>query len=79
MGTVLAYLLIECEIGKIKSALSTIKKIKNIREVYSVAGPNDIIASVICKDVNELGRLVTSKIQPISGIKRTVTQIAVDL
>jgi DNA-binding Lrp family transcriptional regulator len=47
-----------------------------VRLAEDLAGPYDVIASLQAPSLNELGRLVVSHIQPLDGVTRTVTCIA---
>jgi DNA-binding Lrp family transcriptional regulator len=44
-----------------------------------VTGPYDVIVRARAADINELGRLVVSRIQAIDGIDRTLTCPVVNL
>ena len=71
-----AYVLIKTEVGKTKEVIEAIRKTKGIVSVDSVTGPYDTIVIVEGRSLNDIGKLVTSKIHPISGISRTVTCLA---
>ena len=74
-----AFVLIETEVGKTKDVVAALheQKVKEIKSVDLVTGPYDIIAVVEHDDFNAIGGLVTEKIHPILGIKRTVTCLSV--
>jgi len=38
-----------------------------------VAGPYDVIARAQARDIDELGKLVTSQVQALDGVKRTMS------
>jgi hypothetical protein len=44
-----------------------------------VTGPYDVIVRACAADINELGRMVVSRIQAIDGIDRTLTCPVVSL
>jgi len=72
-----AFVLIETAVGKIKEVVSALEKIEGLRSVDAVTGPYDIIAVVEGENLNAVGRLVTEKVHPVSGINRTITCLAI--
>lgn len=74
-----SYLLVETEVGKVRDVLVQVRKIKGVECAQAVTGPYDIIAYLEAKNIDELGILVTDKIQKIKGVKRTVTCLSVEL
>jgi DNA-binding Lrp family transcriptional regulator len=38
-----------------------------------VAGPYDVIARAQARDIDELARLVTSRVQALEGVRRTMS------
>lgn len=74
-----SYLLVETEVGKVRNVLIQVRKIKGVECAQAVTGPYDIIAYLEAKNIDELGILVTDKIQKIKGVKRTVTCLSVEL
>lgn len=66
-----------------KSSLyeDAIRQLDNIPEVvnaYYTTGNYSIFAKIICKDTDDLRKLLSEKIQAISGIQRTETFIALE-
>lgn len=74
-----AFVLIETEVGKTKEVVTALQnqKTKEIKSVDLVTGPYDVITVVEHDDFNAIGGLVTEKIHPIPGIKRTVTCLSI--
>jgi len=74
-----AFILIETEVGKTRDVVEALEsqKTREIKSVDLVTGPYDIITVVEHDDFNAIGALVTKKIHPIPGIKRTVTCLSV--
>ncbi len=74
-----AFVLIETEVGRTKEVVATLSNLKarEIKSVDLVTGPYDVIAVVEHNDFNAIGSLVTEKIHPIPGIKRTVTCLSI--
>lgn len=71
--TVQAYILIQCEVGKAADVAEQVGDIDGVAESSDVTGPYDVIARAEAENVDDLGRLVVSKIQAIPGITRTLT------
>ena len=74
-----AFVLVETEVGRTKDVVAALQaqKAKEIKSVDLVTGPYDVIAVVEHDDFNAIGSLVTEKIHPIPGIKRTVTCLSI--
>ncbi len=73
---VTAFILINVERPRLKSIADDLLAIDGITEVYSVAGPFDMIAVVRVKEHEQLSDLVTEKIGGLQGIQDTETLIA---
>ncbi len=74
-----AFVLVETDVGRTKEVVAALQnlKTKEIKSVDLVTGPYDIITVVEHDDFNAIGSLVTEKIHPIPGIKRTVTCLSI--
>ena len=70
---VLAYVLIQSEVGTASLVADAIGKISGVTMAEDVTGPYDVIARVEARTVDELGKLVIAKIQDVPGITRTLT------
>lgn len=68
-----AYILIQCEVGKAADVAERVADIKGVAESSDVTGPYDVIVRAEARNVDELGKMVVSKIQAIPGITRTLT------
>jgi DNA-binding Lrp family transcriptional regulator len=68
-----AYILIQTDVGKSVNVSGAITDIAGVTRVNAVTGPYDVIAEVEAHTVDELGRIVLSKIQQVPNITRTVT------
>jgi DNA-binding Lrp family transcriptional regulator len=73
---VTAFILINVERPRLKSIADDLLAIPGVTEVYSVAGPFDMIAVVRVKEHEELSDLVTEHIGGLEGIRNTETLIA---
>ncbi len=74
-----AYILIQTEVGKAADVAVTIKDINGVAQVEAVTGPYDVIVLTQASGVDELGKLVVSKVQAVPGITRTLTCSVVHL
>lgn len=72
-----AFILIEAAVGKNREVVTVLRRIKGVKTVDSVTGPYDVIAVVEGENLNEIGDLVTAKIQLVPDISRTVTCLAI--
>jgi len=70
---VCAYVLIQAEVGKSAQVAQEIGEIEGIVAAENVTGPYDVIVRAEADSVDELGRMVVSKMQLIDGITRTTT------
>ncbi len=68
-----AYILIQTEVGKAAQVASTISEISGVTKAEDVTGPYDVIVRAEAKNVDELGKLVVSRVQSLDGITRTLT------
>ncbi|GIL36051.1 Lrp/AsnC ligand binding domain-containing protein [Phycicoccus sp. MAQZ13P-2] len=68
-----AYILIQTDVGRAASVAATIAGIDGVVLAEDVTGPYDVIARVEAATVDELGKLVISRIQDTEGITRTLT------
>jgi DNA-binding Lrp family transcriptional regulator len=75
---VLAYVLINSEIGKETELLKALKNIDGVKEVFNVYGVYDIIAKVEGKTVNELKEVVIAKIRQLNYVRSTLTMIVME-
>jgi len=76
---VTAYLLIQTEVGKAASVVEEIRNLDGVVSADDVTGPHDAIVLVEAETIDELGRMVVSKIQAVEGITRTLTCPVVNL
>jgi len=74
-----AYVLIQTEVGKAAAVASEVRGLTGVVAADDVTGPYDVIAQARADSVDELGRMVVSRIQMIDGITRTLTCPVVNL
>ncbi len=61
-----------------KTVVSQLKNIPEILECHFTTGDWSILAKLLCRDNEDLMKILTSKIQTIKGISRTETYISLD-
>ncbi len=71
----MAYVLINTEIGCIPEVLTAIQKIKNVTEAHSVYGVYDIVAKIEAESMGKLKDVVTWKIRRLNNVRSTLTMI----
>lgn len=68
-----AFVLIQTDTGRASDVAREIKELNGVNTAEAVTGPYDVIVSAEAADVDALGHLVVTQIQPITGIVRTLT------
>jgi DNA-binding Lrp family transcriptional regulator len=68
-----AYILIQTEVGASGRVATEIAAIKGVTSAESVTGPYDVIARAEANSLDELGKLVVGRIQAVAGVTRTLT------
>ena len=72
-----AYILMNLVATNLSGVLTEVRQIKGVRFADAVTGPYDAIAQLEVPDMDELGRLVTSKLLKVKGVSKTLTCVAV--
>jgi len=70
---VAAYILIQTEAGQASAVAAALRDVAGVSEAVSVAGPYDVIARAEARNLDQLARLVVSRVQAIVGVERTLT------
>jgi DNA-binding Lrp family transcriptional regulator len=68
-----AYVLILTEVGKVAHVAQALGDVDGVQVAEDITGPYDIIARVQASGLDQLGRLVASRIQAVDGVTRTLT------
>lgn len=74
-----AYILIQTEVGRARDVALAISQLDGVVHVDSVTGPYDVVVLTQAHTVDELGKMVVSKVQQVAGITRTLTCSVVHL
>ena len=70
---VVAYILIQTEVGKAAQVAEKIVEIEGVQQAEDVTGPYDVIVRAEAGTIDELGKLVVARVQAVQGITRTLT------
>jgi DNA-binding Lrp family transcriptional regulator len=68
-----AYILIQAEPGKAAIVAAALRDVPGVSERASLAGPYDVIARAQARDIDELARLVASRVQALGGVRRAMS------
>jgi len=74
-----AYILVQTEVGKARDVATAIADVPGVVRVDAVTGPYDVVVLTESENVDELGRMIVSKVQLVPGITRTLTCSVVNL
>ncbi len=74
-----AYVLIKVRAGEVREVVKALRTVEGVKEAHMTFGPYDAVAVVETSDMAELGSITAVRIQPIPGVERTLTCLAVDV
>ena len=74
----MAYVLINTEIGSESEVLDAIKKIKNVIEAHAVYGVYDIVAKIEAETMDKLKETVTWNVRRLNKVRSTLTMITIE-
>ena len=74
-----AYVLINIRTGDISQVVGHLKRIEGVVEASMTFGPFDAVAIIEGPDVEAIGRIIYSHIQPIPGVLETLTCLAIKI
>jgi DNA-binding Lrp family transcriptional regulator len=78
-SNVSAYILIQTEVGKAAQVATEVGAIAGVVAAEDVTGPYDVIVRAEAPTMDDLGKMVVSKVQMVNGITRTTTCPVVNL
>ena len=73
-----AYILIVVHTGEVQKVVHQLQQVEGVVETSMTFGPYDAIAVVEAKNIQGIGDIIATKIQPIPGILETLTCLAVE-
>jgi DNA-binding Lrp family transcriptional regulator len=68
-----ADVLILTAVGKVAHVARALSNLDGVQVAEDITGPYDVIARIQAPSLDQLGRLVVSRIQVVDGITRTLT------
>ena len=68
-----AFILIEVQVGRANNVADSLSSLQEVTSAEVVTGPYDIIASIQVSDMAAMADLVTSQMQSIRGVIKTIT------
>ena len=68
-----AYILIQTEAGQAAMVAAALRAVPGVSEIAILAGPYDVIARAHTRNIDELAKLVTSQVQALDGVSRTMS------
>ncbi len=77
--SVRAYILVQTEVGQAAQVGREAAAIDGVIAADSVTGPYDVIVRMEAETMDDLGKIVVSRLQLIEGVTRTLTFQVVNL
>ncbi len=74
-----AYVLVNIRVGDTKEVVRNLRRVEGVVEANMTFGPYDAVAVVEAADLNKLGTILATEIQPIPGVMETLTCLSVDV
>ncbi|MGI8824538.1 MAG: Lrp/AsnC family transcriptional regulator [Chloroflexota bacterium] len=71
-----AIVLLKASRGKIDALAQSLLEMREVAEVYSVAGDYDLVAMVRVKEYGSMAEVVPGKLQRLEGVEQTNTLMA---
>ena len=72
-----AIVYIRCDPAKTLEILEDVKNVSGVKVAHATTGRFDILAEIKVADLEEVGKLVVSRIQAIPGVSYTETSMVV--
>jgi hypothetical protein len=74
-----AYVLIQTEVGRSAHVSAEVARLEGVVSTADVTGPYDVIVQVEADTIDDLGKMVVSRMQLADGVTRTLTCPIVNL
>jgi DNA-binding Lrp family transcriptional regulator len=74
-----AYILINVRTGEVRQVVRQLRRVEGVLDAQMTFGPYDAVAIVEANDLNKIGHILAADIQPIPGVERTLTCLAVNV
>ena len=76
MALTRAYILIETNVGQGPKVVTTLQGLPEVKSADRVSGIYDIITVIEVDDLQAVGSFVTQRVHTISGVRRSITCLA---
>jgi DNA-binding Lrp family transcriptional regulator len=73
-----AYVMIHVRPGSVPEVVRNLKRLNGVVDAHMTFGPYDVVAIVQASDINTLGPLIATEVQPIPGVLDTLTCLVVE-
>lgn len=73
-----AFVLTKARTGDVKETVRFIRKIGAVRKANVTFGPYDVIIVIEAGNLTDIGKIVVNEIQPIPGVEKTLTCLAME-
>ena len=73
-----AYAMINLRLGSIFEAFNNLREIGGVMEANMTFITYDIISAIEAEDIQKIGRMIATKIQPIPGIQDSLTCLVIE-
>jgi DNA-binding Lrp family transcriptional regulator len=74
-----AFVLIKIRAGDVGDVVRQLRELQSVAEAHMTFGPYDAVAVIDSPDLSSIGTLISSSIQPITGVEQTLTCLAADM
>ena len=78
MPMVIAYVLINCNLGSEEQIIEELKHISDVKEVHGTFGAYDILAKVESDQISTLRETIMWKIRRIAKVRSTLTLMGIE-
>jgi DNA-binding Lrp family transcriptional regulator len=73
VSVIAAYILIQTEAGQAAIVAAALRDLPGVSEAVVLAGPYDVITRAQARNIDELAKLVTSQVQALDRVSRTMS------
>lgn len=73
-----AFVLITIRTGEIPQVVRQLKSLPGVTEAHMTLGPYEAVAVIEGSDVKEIGNILATTIQPVPGVRETLTCLLID-
>jgi DNA-binding Lrp family transcriptional regulator len=74
-----AFVLIDIRTGEIPEVVRHLKRIDEVREAHMTLGPYDAVLVIEAANLDDFGKILATKVQPVPGVLETLTCMTVEL